>query len=386
MKTPILTSGIFAVLSTGSNFMFAADTEASGSGSAATAEGAPANGENAPPATYELPPVPPVVETTEIELKKIVIDAGTQPRVAIDDETVKEYAEIIKQCIKDEQPIPFPPVTIFRDATGRCVLADGFHRYAAHKLAHAKEIECEIREGDERAALLFSLGANQTHGVRRTNKDKQRAVKIAVNDPDLKTLANTDIARLCGVSEFMVRDLRPAKNTTSTRTVTIRGKKTTMKTAAIGKGKGGGAKGAKAAKKAAGKGKDTPAAGSADKNAKSAAETAEQEMDKMLLKIVDNIGAPNGGKFRAAVRDGSLPLSMRDIRDMTSFSPSKQKAVLPLVMGAMRMKPAKAFDFIGSELSEKIQAELHNRAIGTADGTYTFEGEGFKVTVTLKKK
>jgi len=342
--------------------------------------GATAGAEAEAAEPFELPTLAPVAETVEIELKKIVIDAGTQPRVAIDDEVVKEYTEVIKQCVKDEQPIPFPAVTIFRDETGRCVLADGFHRFASHKAAHVKEILCDVRPGTERDALIYSLGANQAHGVRRTNKDKQRAVKIAVNDEQLRTLGNSEIARLCGVSEFMIRELRPAKNAASTRSVTIRGKKTTMNVAAIGKGKGGGKKAAKAAKKAAKSGK----AAAAPKS--NVAADAQKELDKMLLKICDNVGAPDGGKFRAGVLDGSLQLSVRDIRDMASMAPAKQKAIMPLVIGGLRMKPAKAFDFIGSELSEKIQTELHNRAIGTVEGVYKFEGEGFNIVVTLAKK
>lgn len=372
MKHTIIAGSIFAALP---SIRFAADkgdNATTGSGTA-TAEG----GTPPTPEPFVLPVTPPVAETSEIELKKIVIDAGTQPRVAIDDEVVKEYAEVIKACIKNEQPIPFPPVTIFRDATGRCVLADGFHRFAAHKMAHAKEIAVEIRDGDERAALLFSLSANQTHGVRRTNKDKQRAVKIAVNDEQLRTLGNSEIARLCGVSEFMVREMRPAAKTPTTRTVTIRGKKTTMKTGAIGKGKGGGAKGAKGK----GKGKAEAAAPKGNKKEEDA-----KELDRLLLKIVDAVGAPEGGKFRAAVHDGSLELSLRDIRDMASIAPAKQKAILPLITGGPRMKPAKAFEFVCSELPEKMQTELFNRAIGSDGGKYVFEGEGFKVTVEITGK
>lgn len=322
----------------------------------------------------------PIVETAYIEVKKIVIDAGTQPRVAIDDDVVKEYAETIKTAIKDEQPNPFDNLPddklpqVFRDSTGRCVLADGFHRYGGHKGAHAKEMKVAIRAGSERDALVFSLGTNQEHGVRRTNRDKARAVKIAFTMPEVKDWANTDIARLCGVSEFMVREARPAKAAAATRQVTIRGKKTTMKTSAIGKGKGGGAKGKKAAAK--GKGASgTPTTPPPD---------AAAELDAHLRKIAEACGTA-GGEFRKAVNAGTLEISAREVRDFAGFDTKVMKRVLPLVTGGLRMKPTKAFEFIQSALNPKFVAEVENRALAEG-GKYEFENDTVKIVVTRKSK
>lgn len=354
------------------------DDDGGNAGDAATGAGSPAVSNNPFTATH------PVVETQTIEIKKLVLDAGTQPRVAIDDETVKEYTEVIKSAVKGEQPIPFPPITVFRDPTGRCVPADGFHRIAAHKGAHVKEILCEIREGTERDALLFACGANTTHGVRRTNKDKQRSVKIVLADPEWAQWTNTDIARVCGVSEFMVRELRSVAKSPAVRKTTIRGKTTTIDTSAIGKGKGGGKKGAKAAAKKAGKKGKTAAAATPPKG--NAEANAAAELDKCLLKIADAVGGTEGGKIRAAVRDGVLELSPREVRDWAGFEPKMIKAVAPLVTGGARMKPTKAFDFVTSELSEKIVTELHNRALGSAGGKYEFETDSVKIVVTHKGK
>lgn len=392
MKTNILTTGILAILSTG--IRYAADT--------ATADGANGTAESVAAAVLshaEFLAQHPIVETATIELKKLVIDAGTQPRVAIGDETVKDYAETIKQAVKTEQPNPFdslPPESlpqVFRDPTGRCVLADGFHRYGAHKGAHVKEMTVAIRNGTERDALRFSLGTNTSHGVQRTNKDKQRAVKLALNDPEWATMSNTEIARTAGVSEFLVRELRSTVKAPTVRTVTVRGKKTTMNTAAIGKGKGGGKKGdkaaAKAAKAAAKKGgkkgsrdaiveTSTPATGSKQQE-------AEQEIQRLLIKISEAIGGEEGGKVRRAVNDGALELTPRDIRDWAGMDAKKIKNIAPLVTGGARMKPAKAFEFVHSQLNEKVIADLHNRALGSG-GKYTYEDDNVTITVTHNKK
>ena len=39
-----------------------------------------------------------------------------------------------------------------------------------------------MRQGDRRDAILHSVGANATHGLRRTNADKRRAVSILLQD------------------------------------------------------------------------------------------------------------------------------------------------------------------------------------------------------------
>lgn len=350
-------------------------------GAATETPAAPAGPQN----TGEFLALHPIVETVLLEVKKIKIDAGTQPRVAIDDDVIKEYAEKIKDAIKNEQPNPFDSLAdedlpqVFRDSTGICILADGFHRYGAHKGAHAKEMKVAIRNGDARDALIFSLGTNQTHGVQRTNKDKARAVKIAFTMPEIAGWANTDIARLCGVSEFMVREARPAKAAAGVRQVTIRGKKTTMKTSAIGKGKGGGAKGAKAAAKKGAKGKPA-AAGTPTTPAVDPA----VELDGFLKKIAEHTGAA-GGEFRKAVNAGTLEISAREVRDFAGFDPKVMKRVLPLVTGGLRMKPTKAFEFINSALNPKFIAEVENRALAEG-GKFEFENDSVKIVVTRKTK
>ena len=108
----------------------------------------------------------------KLKLDKLVIDKGTQTRDEIDQKTVTEYAEAL---LNKET---FPPVVVFHDGINY-YLADGFHRYFAHK-----------------------------HGLKRSVKDKRKAVLIAFDDVEWGSLTNREIAKLCRVSHTFVNSIK----------------------------------------------------------------------------------------------------------------------------------------------------------------------------------
>lgn len=136
-----------------------------------------------------------------LDIAKIRRDGGTQPRVGIIQETVAEYAEAM--LAGDE----FPPVIVFHDGTDYW-LADGFHRALAGIVAGIEEIRADIRMGTLRDAVLFSAGANATHGARRTNEDKRHAVKLLLLDPEWSQWSDREIARKCRVHHDLVGQMR----------------------------------------------------------------------------------------------------------------------------------------------------------------------------------
>ncbi len=136
-----------------------------------------------------------------IQLAKLRLDGGTQPRVKIDTDVVDDYAERIKAG--DE----FPPVVVFSDGAAHW-LAEGFHRYHAHAKAGKKTIRCDIRKGTVREAILFSCGANVAHGLRRTNPDKQRAVMTLLKDEEWAKYSDRKIADICCVDNSTVSSYR----------------------------------------------------------------------------------------------------------------------------------------------------------------------------------
>lgn len=138
-------------------------------------------------------------EIYKLQINKITVTGGTQARTEINQSIVSEYAEALKAGSV------FPPVVVFEDGVSMW-LADGFHRFHAHLTAGLSEIECDVRIGTQRQAILFSLSANASHGLRRTNEDKRKAVMTLLNDSEWNKWTQSKIAEICGVSrEFVSR-------------------------------------------------------------------------------------------------------------------------------------------------------------------------------------
>ncbi|THJ30962.1 hypothetical protein E8K88_16490 [Lampropedia aestuarii] len=168
-----------------------------------------------------------------LELDKIRFDGTTQSRVQLNEDTVAEYAEAMREGVA------FPAITVFFDGSDYW-LADGFHRYHAARHAGLAQILEHVIPGTKREAILHSLGANANHGLRRTNADKRKAVETLLADAEWATWSNVQVAKACGVSEFLVRSIRDSifdknEDRPIDRTVTRNGTTYTQNTANIGK-------------------------------------------------------------------------------------------------------------------------------------------------------
>jgi N6-adenosine-specific RNA methylase IME4 len=168
---------------------------------------------------------------TALALSLIRIDGGTQPRAHLFDNKVAEYAEAMGAGAA------FPPVVVFHDGKDHW-LADGFHRVAAASSRGLVEFDADVHQGTQRDAILFSLSANATHGLPRTNEDKRRAVSRMLDDLEWRDWSDSEIARRCAVSHTFVAQLRSRLtcNVSSERTYASKsGAVSTMETAAIGR-------------------------------------------------------------------------------------------------------------------------------------------------------
>lgn len=149
------------------------------------------------------------IEITRLPIALIRRDGGTQPREAVNTAVATEYGEAMALGAK------FPPVTVFHDWQDYW-LGGGFHRTYGAELTGATEINAEVRQGTLRDAVLFSLAENATHGLRRTNADKRRAIARLFEDAEWAKWSDREIARRLNVDGKTVAALRP-KVTAETR-------------------------------------------------------------------------------------------------------------------------------------------------------------------------
>lgn len=166
----------------------------------------------------------------------IQTDGGTQSRTNLNPETVEEYAAAMQTGSE------FPPIVVYFDGD-KYWLADGFHRLAAWKLTfsdvYSQPIPADVRQGTRRDAILYSVGANSAHGLRRTNEDKRRAVLRLLEDAEWGTWSNREIARRCNVAEGLVRKVKEDAGLDTAHSTQYlhpkTGAVTTMQTGNIGK-------------------------------------------------------------------------------------------------------------------------------------------------------
>lgn len=138
----------------------------------------------------------------KLELKRIRRDGGTQPRAKLLEDAIKDYAADM------QKGDVFRPITVFFDGVDYW-LADGFHRVEATlRLEPDGSIEAEVHQGTIVDAQWYSYSVNKTHGLRRTNEDKARAVRAALVHPHSLNQSDAAIAEHIGVHRDTVMRYR----------------------------------------------------------------------------------------------------------------------------------------------------------------------------------
>jgi uncharacterized ParB-like nuclease family protein len=134
---------------------------------------------------------------TKLKLNQIIRNAGVQPRQEINSERVELYAE----AMKDGDAFPVP--TVHTDGKTYW-LSSGFHRVAAYERNGAKEIECEIIQGNLDDAMFYALGANAKQGLPLASEDFRLSVKRLIGLPMSKDWTVGQMARYLGCSKMTV--------------------------------------------------------------------------------------------------------------------------------------------------------------------------------------
>ncbi len=128
-------------------------------------------------------------------------DGGAQMRVEMKPDVVLDYAEDMATGAT------FPPVVVYHDGTYYW-LADGFHRVEAARKIGCETIETEVIEGTARDAIIHGIGSNASHGLRRTQADKRRAVERLLCDEEWSKWSDRKIAKFAKVDHKTVGKIR----------------------------------------------------------------------------------------------------------------------------------------------------------------------------------
>lgn len=153
-----------------------------------------------------------------IELHLIQPDKGTQIREGgTDSKVVRRYADLVMAAWSEAEVLageggnpmdyfksPFPDIIVFSDGGKLFWPGDGHHRYGAFKEANVNVINAEVRNGNLRDAQLHALGANDDHGLHRSDGTRKRAVLAMLADPEWKEWHPNKIAEVCKVSRQYV--------------------------------------------------------------------------------------------------------------------------------------------------------------------------------------
>ena len=128
-------------------------------------------------------------------------DGGAQARVEMKPDIVRESAdEMAAGAI-------FPPVEVYYDGSIYW-LAEGYHRVAAARKLERETIDAEVLDGGERDAILHGIGSNASHGLRRTQADKRRAVERLLRDEEWGKWSDRKIAEAAKVDHKTVGKVR----------------------------------------------------------------------------------------------------------------------------------------------------------------------------------
>lgn len=139
--------------------------------------------------------------TTQLSLTSIRIDGGTQQRAEIDEQHVADIADALKAGATVD------PVEVYHDGS-EYWLSDGFHRFHAYRHRGLTRIAAVVVKGTRREAILASVKANATHGLKRSNADKRKAVETLLRDDEWRKWSDRKIAEAAAVDHKTVSAVR----------------------------------------------------------------------------------------------------------------------------------------------------------------------------------
>ena len=143
----------------------------------------------------------PEINIMELYINQLCLKGGTQLRIKTDEETIALYANEIKKGVI------FDPIDVIYDGENYFPF-DGFHRILAHKKIKKEKILCRILKGSQDDAKWMACQANSKHGLRRSQDDVRKAIKLALLHEKGKNLSFNTIAKHIGCHHSTVSSVQ----------------------------------------------------------------------------------------------------------------------------------------------------------------------------------
>jgi len=173
---------------------------------------APSNVDNIAGSTGSPPPDLSLIQVTMVDLDYIRRDNDSRVRTALDLAAIEDYARIFhaeKDDVKKaSRRSHFPYPILFQEKDNEFWIGDGWHRISALQSIGVSWWPCEVRRGNKLDAIAFGVATDHGLGVRKTDRDKSRAVRMILRDSERAKWSNAEIARLCRVSDVLVGKIR----------------------------------------------------------------------------------------------------------------------------------------------------------------------------------
>lgn len=142
-----------------------------------------------------------------LAIAQIRRDGQTQPRQGMNEDVVTDYVAALADNAR------FPAVDVMFDGVDYW-LFDGFHRVESHLRSGRTEIEVRVHHGTLEQAQWRSYAANQSHGLRRSTADKERAIRAALQHKAAQGMSNEQVAKHLGVDPKTVSKYREVMRAT----------------------------------------------------------------------------------------------------------------------------------------------------------------------------
>jgi len=138
----------------------------------------------------------------ELRIDQIQLHQDLQSRASMN----MEHVEDLVEALQDGKQFKEMPVVFHQDNV--YWLADGFHRLYAYQKVGVETAEFDVRQGGFRDAKLHSIQSNTSHGLKRSNADKRRAVEMLLKDEEWSQRSDRWIAEIAGVSHPTVLNVK----------------------------------------------------------------------------------------------------------------------------------------------------------------------------------